>query len=518
MEENIIMKKTLFIFATLLMTAYCVADDNLVGNKAPQDKNIQKQGVVVKNYEFQQGDTILISEDTKPYLSGEEISNWVYYVRHIVQQNGGKRFPNGILIQGINSWVEPSGLLLLHAQEQTPEAVKKQEEDKTPIKRQEQVQPVKEEKAQPVKEEKVQPVKEETVIVPPVIVEEEKTQPDKEEKAQPVKEEKAQPVKEEKAQPVKEEKAQPVKEEKAQPVKEEKAQPVKEEEVPVKEQTIKDEPVETVPAIVSQIDRFSIGLRGGVASMMHKTMTLNTANGAWKPGFDVILDLQYAHYWQQGTAPQVGILTGLSVGYNRSTVVSQYDSISNIMTDMDGDNVRYHWSGKATEKDGQVMLEVPLMFSMVTLNGFFMNIGPRVQVPVFNHYNQTITDGVITLENITKGVSVTNEPVTGALGNKEVTKGTQKMSTINVLLSAELGYEFKLKNNNSIGLGVYANYGVYSLYKNEAGKQLFNVTLPTGGDAPVNVFTTTQAYTQNNALGFFDCGLKLNYNFDWVRR
>ena len=86
------MKKTLFIIASLLVTAYCVADDVVVGNHAKRDKNLQEQAVDPgKGYQFQSGDTIIISKDVKQYLTGEEPSEWVYYVRHIVGQVGGKR-------------------------------------------------------------------------------------------------------------------------------------------------------------------------------------------------------------------------------------------------------------------------------------------------------------------------------------------------------------------------------------------------------------------------------------------
>ena len=44
--------------------------------------------------------------------------------------------------------------------------------------------------------------------------------------------------------------------------------------------------------IGGKYDRFTIGLRGGASSLMHQA-----DKGNWTCGGDVVLDLQYAHYW-----------------------------------------------------------------------------------------------------------------------------------------------------------------------------------------------------------------------------
>ena len=89
------------------------AEEALVGNKMRPDSALQDKGVEPDNgFVFSEGDTIIISKQHTHYLTGERIARWVYYVRHIVQQVGGKRFPDGILIKGINSWVGPEEILL----------------------------------------------------------------------------------------------------------------------------------------------------------------------------------------------------------------------------------------------------------------------------------------------------------------------------------------------------------------------------------------------------------------------
>jgi hypothetical protein len=187
-------------------------------------------------------------------------------------------------------------------------------------------------------------------------------------------------------------------------------------------------------------------------------------------------------------------------------------------------------NGDAREYDGQVLLEIPLMFSMITNNGFFFNIGPRFQAPLFSHYKQTIESENIGLLFPGYNVTITNEPGISKLTDTEATKyGTkQPASLFNILLGAELGYEWRLQNNNAVGLGVYAGYGLFSLYNNANTGNLFtSVTAPTGTNpAVITVDPATKAFTQGNGfkfgpqngMDFFDCGIKLNYSFNFVKQ
>ena len=57
------------------------------------------------------GDSIYVHPDSLYYLTGERISKWVFDVPHQVQQVGGRRYPMGVLIKGIYSWVYPYTLV-----------------------------------------------------------------------------------------------------------------------------------------------------------------------------------------------------------------------------------------------------------------------------------------------------------------------------------------------------------------------------------------------------------------------
>lgn len=487
------MKKTLFIIASLLMTAYCVADDVVVGNHAKRDKNLQEKAVDPGNgYQFQQGDTIIISKDMKQYLTGEEPSEWVYYVRHIVGQVGGKRFPNGILVQGINSWVGPDGLLLVGATEHSAAADQRTRNDRAKVdQRREELRQMDKDRRKAIEND----AKREGMTM---------LERDRKPAERELQEETRPAVREEMRE----------------------VTPAVVEQTPPTQETLTVDdakPVVNDTTIERQIDRLSIGLRGGVASFLHNATP--GVNGNWKPGFDVLLDIQYAHYWQKGLNPSFGILTGLSVGYARSSMTAQYlDSLKTT----DG-KINYNINADVRENDGQVLLEVPVMFSMITNKGLFFNVGPRFQLPVFNHFNQTITNDNVDATFSAYDVTVNNATFTGKVDDFRNLPGKrQNMSKFNILLGAELGYEWRFQNNNALGLGVYASYGLFSLYDNAANGNLINmITEPsTSGPAKLDVSNATTVFTQgtgfkfgaNNGLDFFDCGIKLNYSFNFVRQ
>ena len=62
--------------------------------------------------DWQVGDTVVIKRESLRYLTGERMSNWVYFVSHPILQIGTKRFPAGVLLNGIMSWVGPNDIML----------------------------------------------------------------------------------------------------------------------------------------------------------------------------------------------------------------------------------------------------------------------------------------------------------------------------------------------------------------------------------------------------------------------
>jgi hypothetical protein len=427
------------------------------------------------------GDSVMIKRECVKYLTGETPSTWVYDKKHTVGQLGTKRFPEGVLLFNINSWVCEECIGPVNPQNQAAQA-KQAEQAKA---------------AEQAKQAEVAPKETEPVVV-------------KEEAAAVI-------AAQEAAQPATEEVKQEEASTEAGAALEEKPEVLVEQ---VKGDSVKSE----LKTIKKGYDRFTIGVRGGASGLLHKV-----EQGNWQCGFDALLDLQYAHYWaKDGRLIDLGIITGLSIGYAqsgmKSDVNSQFTHIDNsdpsfpmhIDYDIRADQVK--------ENDGQLQLEIPLMFSLIHANGLFFNIGPKFMIPVYTPFNQKITDNKNTyisayFQEIM--VPVKNEVITGMLRENQFKQsGTDNGNqfTINIMLGAEIGYEWTLNSGNSLGLGAYANYCLYNSFKNNTSNDpLINVTPPQGSSlAIVDVLSATKTYTSK--LGFFDVGVKVAYHFNFPKK
>ena len=259
--------------------------------------------------------------------------------------------------------------------------------------------------------------------------------------------------------------------------------------------------------------RFSIGARGGASALLH-----DVVNGNWICGGDVILDLQYAHYWPAKNKPlDLGIIAGIGLGYSQSGMRAAVDTAYTVTTDA-GDIDYTLKADEVKEHDGQIQLEIPVMFSLIHENGLFFNVGPKFMLPVYTPYNQTIHNPDINAYFPEEGVNVSNEVVTGYVRDNQITtKGTDNgnQCKINIMLTAEIGYEWRFANGHSLGLGAFANYSVYNSFKNQGeNKSLMDVTAPSAsGSATVDILSATKTYAEG--LGYFDAGVKLAYHFNF---
>ena len=429
-------------------------------------------------FQYQVGDTVIIRKDCLRYLTGERMSTWVYYVAHPIQQVGTKRFPNGVLLGGILSWVDPHGLVLQGAVERndsTARAAAKQQ---------------KMEAAQEVNQ-RAQETEELNELQKALIEQQAAAHGSETIKADTTLQSETQETPETSKQ-----EWQPA----PMPVDTVSA----ESELSGASYTVNTQPDER------NYHRVSVGLRGGAASLMHKT-----EKGKWNCGFNALLDVQYAYFWTKfGRLYDLGITTGLSIGYTQSGMRLNVNDQYTVNTS-DG-VIDYTLSAdRIKENDGQIQLEIPVMFSMVMHNGFFLNVGPRFLLPVYTPYQQTITNPNVDAYFQEEGVHVSNEVITGMLTDDQLkSKGTNaNQFKINITLSAELGYEWKLKNKHAIGLGAYANYGLWNAFKNNTDNtSLISITPPsTSGNATVDILSATNTYASK--LGYFDAGVKLVYHF-----
>mgnify|MGYP003292959461 CR=1 FL=1 len=99
--------------------------------------------------------------------------------------------------------------------------------------------------------------------------------------------------------------------------------------------------------------------------------------------------------------------------------------------------------------------------------------------------------------------------------NDLLSKGkTNNKLKLNITLGLELGYEWKLRHGNSLGLGAYVNYGLYSMFKNDnASDQAPLIQVTPAIPSTISVQSASDTWTQK--MGYVDFGLKLAYHFNW---
>jgi len=465
------------------------------------------------------GDSVMIKRECEKYLTGERPSSWVWDKVLTVRQLGTKRFPDGVLLMPIYSWMCEECLVSVNgradeAREQAKddraaeEAAKDADDQaaKDEAARREAAEKAAREAAKQAERDSIAAADqaERDVIAPVDTTKRDDIAPeDTEAKRDTTAAEDTEAKRDTIA-----------------------AEQAKQDTVPADQnvELAKGDSIHSKQNFKHGYDRFTIGLRGGASALLHKV-----EQGNWICGGDVLLDLQYAHYWTKDGRPvDLGLIVGLGLGYSQSGMKTD---VNTQQTVLDNSNPKFPMhidytvrADEVKENDGQLQMEIPLMFSLITQKGFFFNIGPKFMLPLYTPYKQTISNNENTyisayFQEI--GVPVTNEVITGVLAEDQYTKRASdngNQFSINIMLGAELGYEWVLNSGNSFGLGVYANYCVFNSFKNEAEqKPLIEVTPPDNSNAAiVDVHSATKTYA--TGLGYFDAGLKLAYHFNFPKK
>ena len=407
------------------------------------------------------GDSVMIKRECVEYSTGERPSVWVWDKVHTVRQLGTKKHPDGVLLMNIYSWICDTCLIPVngHAEESARQAEIEQRADREAFEAEQAAKKASAAKAAEAKAAAEKAAAEQAVADSIAA-----------------------------------------------------AQAAKEAEEAAAAEQAKQDSVKSEQKFKHNYDRFTIGLRGGASALMH-----HADQGNWTCGGDVVLDLQYAHYWAKDGRPvDLGLIVGLGIGYQQSGLKKDSD-----LTTFTKGTVDYTVLAKdVKETDHQLQLEVPLMFSLIHESGLFFNVGPKFMIPVYTPYNQSVNQDETHISAYFQetGVTVQDKEVTGVYKGQQPETSNGIQFNINVMLTAELGYEWTLKSGNSLGLGAYANYSVFNTFKNTPNAEgLFNLTAPSDTDkAHLDVLSATRAYADK--LGFFDAGVKVAYHFNFPKK
>lgn len=203
-----------------------------------------------------------------------------------------------------------------------------------------------------------------------------------------------------------------------------------------------------------------VALRGGT--------TLYTGS-AFKsqPAVNGGADIRYQCLWDRYHNMYLGLETGLGFGFDRAEFG---DELSNSFSQKDahGNELQYNVSAKINQISTSLQIEIPILFT-AHIKGLVINVGPRLQSGIMENFDQMLKREQIDVYLPRYDVTLHNEPILGYVPEDELNKRETRLApTLRLTLSAELGYEWAIPDYytnrvHSVGLQVYAHYGVWAL-------------------------------------------------------
>lgn len=258
----------------------------------------------------------------------------------------------------------------------------------------------------------------------------------------------------------------------------------------------------------AQSNVVTFGLRGGAFMLNPKsTMDLKTAMGP--AGF---FDFGYLFYAPVGSA-EMGIRTGLSFGYTQAGLSGSF-SHQYTNTDYEGADMLYTTTSAFSEKQHQLLGEVPLMLA-IRAKGFTLNAGAKLQVNVWQKAGQTLKDPMIDAYYVDADIHIPNELVTGVVDESQLKfTGPYGAPRLGVAVGGEIGYEWRVGQKGVVGVQAFVDYSVWNNYQPSNGPviQVAPITSASDPVAKVTVHEVTQSIVSSvNPLTF---GVKLYAGLD----
>jgi hypothetical protein len=266
---------------------------------------------------------------------------------------------------------------------------------------------------------------------------------------------------------------------------------------------------------LAQNSVLSVGVRGGGQMMLPTAVVGATGTMSAALGGAGTLDLRYTFYGQPTDRIGIGFAVSAGVGYGSAGVQgASVDTYTN--SDYTGNQLDYTCTASYTRIDRFAKADAALFFAM-RFGGVTVNLGPRFMLPFAASSALTLRSASIDAYYPAYDVHVRDQLITGKL----VTPYTQARTPIHprysLLVAAEIGYEWSLSEQSSLGLQLYADVAVW----NSAGKNpapispLIQVSPITSQENPAPAVTVGDITPMINDLRNIDFGLRVYYAFSF---
>ena len=204
-----------------------------------------------------------------------------------------------------------------------------------------------------------------------------------------------------------------------------------------------------------------IGVRGGGQMLMPPAGSAEALQ-AGIGGMGAI-DLRYTFYGCFTDRIGMGFVVGAGAGYGTSSLTGTHtDQYTNI--DYLGNRIDYTIDSKYRISDKFVQANASLMLAFC-FGQFTVNIGPRFMMPLTASPTLTLDEVHINAYYPQYDVHVIDQPVTGALETPYTLHNTPYTNNkYNLLLGAEIGYEWYVTDRTCLGVQLFADISVWSKY------------------------------------------------------
>lgn len=225
------------------------------------------------------------------------------------------------------------------------------------------------------------------------------------------------------------------------------------------------------------------------------------------------LDLRYTYYGQLTDRFGLGFTVGAGIGYGTTGIKgTNTDNFTN--TDYLGNRMDYTVMSDFTQRDKFAKIDVSLLLAM-RFGGVTLNIGPRFMLPLPANRALTINEANIDAYYSAYDVHVVNQLITGKLETPYTEKHPSNISKYNLLIAAEIGYEWRLTNQHALGAQLFAEAAVWNKQSpiTNNPSPLISVSPITSQENPVPTVTVGDIAPMIKDLRYIDFGLRVYYAF-----
>lgn len=264
--------------------------------------------------------------------------------------------------------------------------------------------------------------------------------------------------------------------------------------------------------VMAQGHGVQFGVRAGMGMFLSPEMnsTLGPRAG---------IDISYLYMARVGSWTDLGLRTGLGIGYQQNRwsmpVESHFFTMDYLNNELD-----YTLKASIQETGRQVWAEIPIMMALRT-QGFAFNIGPKLQL-AYTPYQQSLTETSVDAYYCDYDVTVHNVSAVGAFSdNDKEQSGFGALPLVQLNLSAEIGYEWRVNPVYSpwydryVGIQLFADYGLMS-FNIHSDAPFMSVTMIESAESTPHVETGILTRDCLSRIAALNCGLRIYYTFQVV--